>query len=122
MYKYLVPMLVSLGCAEQAVVVPVDAAPPEISLSVFGGPCEQTTDCATGVCETDWVGVEMPGGLCTEPCVWGTACDEGVCVGNNDSSQEGFCWPPCDGPSDCREGWVCAWFFTSFCAPEETVQ
>lgn len=107
--------LASTACITRSVVDPTPDAEVE---RAFGSACESDDQCASGYCELEKSDEEVTGGLCTDLCTFGEdQCEEGVCVGNGDSSGEGSCYPLCDG-LECREGWSCVYFFANFCVPD----
>jgi len=117
MTRFLLALLLVACNSGNTLVVPPDAAPPVAS---FGGGCGSDDTCETGLCVDNSI-VDIPGGLCTRDCVWGSGCEEGYCVFHD--TDVGHCWPSCEvGDSPCREGWECVFIVgVRLCAPEELV-
>ncbi|MGA9524888.1 MAG: S8 family peptidase [Myxococcaceae bacterium] len=84
---------------------PDDESPGTPSGSPIGGSCSADSQCAGGVCETNWLG-----GYCTQDCME-TGCAQGsTCVVFNETSAWclDLCGAPNQGRSDCRAGYVCS--------------
>jgi hypothetical protein len=79
-----------------------------------GEACEQG-DCASGLCLEQLGEVEVPGGMCSDECMWGenpgdpdTCADGEVCLKYNPTN-EYLCFQNCTAHADCREdeGYEC---------------
>ena len=81
-----------------------------------GEACEADDNhCESGLCVEALGEVEVPGGFCTDECMWGEnpgdpdTCAEGeICLRYNPTN-EYLCYQRCSQQADCRgeEGWSC---------------
>jgi hypothetical protein len=94
----------------------------------IGGPCNSDGDCKSGMCfTTSFAGTNMAsvGGYCSKPCSIDAECGgKSLCISYSDTTK--FCAAFCDGPTHCRNGYLCrtgkfcdlASFYTINCDPK----
>lgn len=113
---FVLSLLIASGCGDNYTVQP-DASP-DAHIASFGEGCQSDSLCETGQCEQTYREYELPNGMCTNDCVWGSGCNEGYCVFYSEDG--GYCFPSCEqGDDPCRNGWECYFVVgVRLCAPE----
>ena len=98
-------LALSVGCT------PAGKAPLYTSFAEgeIGGPCANDHDCKSGQCfTTSFAGTSQAsvGGYCSKPCSSDGECGgKSICASYGDNNS--FCTAFCDGPSHCRNGYLC---------------